>query len=94
MDNKYRELRRRTGLNMTRFAQKYHIPYRTLQAWELGNQEPKEYVYLLLERAVNEDIRNMETFTVAPDQLPDPDVDQLKEVCDKLIDLIRKYEVE
>ena len=55
MDNKYRALRKRTGMNMSAFARKYNIPFRTLQGWELGKYDPPVYVYKLLLRVVRED---------------------------------------
>jgi DNA-binding transcriptional regulator YiaG len=61
MDNKYRTLRKSTGLKMSAFAWLYNIPYRTLQGWELGKYEPPQYVYDLLKRVVDEDFgRNYE----------------------------------
>lgn len=91
MDNKYRTLRKQTGLSMQKFGDKYGIPMPTVRAWELGVQEPRDWAFALLERAVKEDLG---IIPVPPASLPDPDVDQLKELCDALIELIRKYEVE
>ena len=49
------EIRNLTGLKMTKFAEKYNIPYRTLQDWEAGKRKPPAYVFPLLERVVKED---------------------------------------
>lgn len=49
-------LRERTGLSQGKFAEKYRIPVRTLQGWEIG-REPPEYVLYLLERCVSEDTK-------------------------------------
>jgi DNA-binding transcriptional regulator YiaG len=50
-----REIRNITGLNKTKFAEKYNIPYRTLQDWEAGKRKPPAYVFPLLERIVKMD---------------------------------------
>ena len=55
MDNKYRTLRKSTGLKMSAFARKYNIPYRTPQGLELGKYDPPVYVYELLHRVVKEE---------------------------------------
>ena len=52
-----KELRRISGLNQQSFSGKYKIPRRTLEDWESGNRTPPEYVILLLERAVMEDLK-------------------------------------
>ena len=46
------EIRAISGLNKTKFAEKYNIPYRTLQDWESGKNKPPTYVELLLEKVV------------------------------------------
>jgi DNA-binding transcriptional regulator YiaG len=46
------EIRALTGLNKTKFAALYGIPYRTLQDWESGKNKPPTYVELLLEKVV------------------------------------------
>lgn len=56
MDNKYRELRKQTGLSMQKFGDKYGIPLRTIQAWENGDRIPPEYVYELLKFKVEYDL--------------------------------------
>ena len=56
MDNKYRELRKQTGLSMQKFGNKYGIPLRTVQAWENGARIPPEYVYELLKFKVEYDL--------------------------------------
>ena len=47
-------IRALTGLSQSKFAERYGIPVRTLQGWELGKKVP-DYVLLLLERVVRED---------------------------------------
>ncbi len=49
------EIRNLTGLKMTKFAELYGIPYRTLQDWESGRSSPPAYVLPLLERCVKQD---------------------------------------
>jgi DNA-binding transcriptional regulator YiaG len=51
------EIRNITGLNKTKFAEFYKIPYRTLQDWEAGKSKPPAYVLPLLERCVKEDFK-------------------------------------
>lgn len=52
-----KELRERTGLSQSKFANKYGIPVRTLQGWEAGKRVP-DYVIRLLARCVEEDEKN------------------------------------
>ena len=49
------DIRSVTGLNMTKFAERYEIPYRTLQDWEAGKSKPPEYVRVLLKRVVEQE---------------------------------------
>ena len=49
------EIRAISGLNKTKFAERYNIPYRTLQDWEAGKSKPPVYVLPLLERCVRAD---------------------------------------
>ena len=44
-----------SGLSLIEFSKSYNIPYRTVIDWNNGKRVPKEYVLLLLERAVKED---------------------------------------
>ena len=53
-----REIRDLTGLTQAAFAQKYGIPVRTVENWEMkggSHREPPDYLVVLLERAVRED---------------------------------------
>lgn len=52
-----KELRQISGLSRQSFSGKYKIPRRTLEDWEGGKRTPPEYVILLLERAVMEDLK-------------------------------------
>lgn len=44
-----KKLRLSTGLNMTEFAGKFNIPYRTLQHWEAGDRSCPAYLLDLIE---------------------------------------------
>ena len=44
-----------SGMSTTEFSKFYDIPRRTVCNWKGGIRNPKEYVLLLLERAVKED---------------------------------------
>lgn len=50
-----KEIREITGLSQSKFAEKYQLPVRTLQDWEIGRRNPPIYVISLLERVVKED---------------------------------------
>lgn len=39
-----RELRERAGMSRREFAEYFHIPYRTVQDWELGCNKCKDYI--------------------------------------------------
>ena len=56
----------------------------------METSKPPEYVFSLLERAVHEDMKQFNE----PEErdLPEPEVEQMKELCDLLIDLIRRYD--
>ncbi len=46
---KITKLRESTGMNRKEFCTYFHIPYRTVTEWELGNRHAPEYVLRLLE---------------------------------------------
>lgn len=48
-------LREQTGLSQIAFSEKYHIPHRTLQGWELGERKPPDYVVELLEYRIKKE---------------------------------------
>lgn len=52
-----KDIRERTGLSQSAFAEKYRIPVGTLMGWEINRREPPEYVVGLLKRAVEEDFK-------------------------------------
>lgn len=56
-----REMRQKLGCTQIDFSKRYHIPFRTIQNWELGNRKPPEYIIDLLERQIDEDLINRKT---------------------------------
>lgn len=52
---KIKEIRLISNLSQVKFCDKYGIPLRTLQSWEIGERKPPEYLLKLLERAIRED---------------------------------------
>lgn len=52
-----KELRAQTGLSQSRFAERYGIPVKTIQAWEAGRFQPADYIVDMLEKLIaQEDI--------------------------------------
>ena len=45
-----KELRVKTGLSQSRFADRFGIPIRSVQHWEQGRQDPPSYVVSMIER--------------------------------------------
>ena len=56
-----REMRTELGDTQSEFADRYRIPFRTIQNWETGVRKPPEYIVRLLERQVREDLVNRRT---------------------------------
>lgn len=52
-----KEIRDLLGISRAEFGRRYHIPTRTLEAWEKGERIPPGYVVELLERVVKEDYK-------------------------------------
>lgn len=52
-----KKMRELIGLTQAEFSEKYKIPIRTYQSWELGERTPPEYVLHLLERCVLADAK-------------------------------------
>jgi putative transcriptional regulator len=44
------EIRKRTGLSQSAFAERYHIPLATLRNWEQDRREPPDYLIYMLDR--------------------------------------------
>ena len=42
------KLRESTNMNRRQFSEYFHIPYRTMQDWELGNRKMPEYLLRLI----------------------------------------------
>ena len=53
--NRAISIRQLSGLTQAAFAEKYHIPKRTIEQWEEERTKPKDYILDLLERAVRKD---------------------------------------
>lgn len=51
-----KEIRALTCASQGKFAERYGIPVKTLQNWEIGRTKPPEYVLKLLERCVRMDM--------------------------------------
>lgn len=58
------EMRKSLGDTQSEFAQRYNIPYRTIQNWESGLRKPPEYILELLQHKVQEDLVNKKTITL------------------------------
>jgi len=56
-----REMRTRLGDTQSQFAERYQIPFRTIQNWEAGTRKPPEYMIKLLEQRIREDLVNRKT---------------------------------
>ena len=56
-----REMRMELGDTQNEFAERYQIPFRTIQNWENGVRRPPEYVLKLLEKQVKKDLVNRKT---------------------------------
>lgn len=53
----FKELRQKSGMNLTRFSQYFGIPYRTIQNWDRGERKCPEYLLdLMLYKLTNEKI--------------------------------------
>ncbi len=48
-----KELRTRTGLSQSQFAEKFHISVRTLQRWEQDQNRVPEYVPYMIKRILD-----------------------------------------
>ena len=59
-----REMRTRLGDTQSQFAQRYQIPFRTIQNWEAGTRKPPEYMIKLLEQRTREDLVNRKTIAL------------------------------
>lgn len=53
-----KEIRALTGLTQRKFAEKYHIPFITVQSWEQGVRHAPPYVLELLQFKVESDMNS------------------------------------
>ena len=51
------ELRNKTGLSQSQFAERLEIPLGTIRNWEQGRRVPPNYVLRLIEKELNSDIK-------------------------------------
>ena len=58
------EMRIALGDTQSEFAERYNIPFRTIQNWEAGVRKPPEYVAALLESRIQSDLFNRKTRTL------------------------------
>ena len=56
-----REMRKTLGNTQSEFAERYKIPFRTVQNWEAGMRTPPDYILDLLENKVRTDLVNRRT---------------------------------
>lgn len=55
------EMRASLGDTQSEFAERYNIPFRTIQNWETGVRRPPQYIMHLLESRVRSDLVNRKT---------------------------------
>lgn len=55
------EMRKSLGDTQSEFAERYSIPFRTIQNWEAGVRKPPQYLMHLLESRVRSDLANRKT---------------------------------
>ncbi len=57
-----KKIREMTGMSQARFAEKYGIPKRTVEAWEMGERTAPEYVMEMLTKVVKMEEVNMKAW--------------------------------
>lgn len=53
--NDFKKLRELSGMNKTKFAEYFGIPYRSVQNWEMGISRCPEYLLKLMEYKLNKE---------------------------------------
>lgn len=48
-----KELRKRTGLSQSKFAERFHLSMRTLQRWEQNQNESQEAIVYMINRILD-----------------------------------------
>lgn len=76
-----REMRLLLGDTQSQFADRYNIPFRTIQNWESGVRTPPEYMITLLEDRVRADLVNRRTVSLP---LYDPQKENLPKRSDHI----------
>ena len=59
-----REMRTLLGETQSEFAERYNIPFRTVQNWETGVRKPPEYIMDMLESRIRTDLVNRRTISL------------------------------
>jgi len=59
-----REMRIKLRCTQSEFAERYNIPFRTIQNWENGVRQPADYILSMLEEKVCRDLINHKTFSI------------------------------
>lgn len=54
----FKELRQRSGMNMSQFAKYFNIPYRTIQDWEYEKRKCPAYVLDLMQYKLENEQKN------------------------------------
>ena len=55
------DMRAQLGDTQSEFAERYHIPFRTIQNWETGTRTPPKYMLEILSKQVQRDLVNRRT---------------------------------
>ena len=55
MQPNIKDLRNKTGLSQSKFAEQYNIPVSTLRKWEQGESRPADYVIALIAKTIPSD---------------------------------------
>lgn len=53
----FKEIREQSGMNLKQFSEYFHIPYRTVQNWDLGLRQCPEYVIDLISYKLNNEMK-------------------------------------
>lgn len=56
--NRMKQLRERVGMSRSQFSSTFHIPVRTLTAWENETRTPPQYIIELLEIVIERGVNN------------------------------------
>lgn len=74
-----RELRNQLGDTQSEFAERYNIPFRTIQNWETGLRTPPKYIVELLENRIKTDLINRKTVVIPQHDPQKPNLPKRKD---------------